>query len=293
MTNDASSDFDARRVGWRERRAAVRRINRAGWITAADRELRVQQAKTAQTRGELNVLTRGVDAGPSVPAYAAYVPSPGTQPPVQAMEPRAQAMQPRGQQPAASTLLERLRPFRGRAIGTILAGVVLLSGVFTSCFNAVVDSASDVASSSSDPVPTIQTVGGWSDMVRAFEAEAETGRVVELVVSPTASSISIVDPDDSGSMLGFYFDGDVTSTTVGALPSRAQTFALDDIEPEIAAEAVARARSRSGAADTSQAWILVTARGSGPQLAVSFPDDTVGDYRLVLDVHGDVISETP
>lgn len=290
MTIDASNDFDARRVGWRERRAAVRRISRAGWITAADRELRIRQAKTAQSRGELSVLMRGLDAGPSVPVYAsyntAYVPSPDTLRPVQ-------ATQPRPQQPPARTLLERLRPFRGRALGTIVAGIVLLSGVVTSCFNAVVDSASDVASSSSDPVPAIQTVGGWSDMVRAFEAETETGRIVELIVSPTAGSISIVDPDDSGSMLGFYFDGDVTSTTVGALPPRAQSFALDDIEPEIAAEAVARARSRSGAADTSQAWIVVTNRGSGPQLAVSFPDDTVGAYRLVLDAYGDLISETP
>ncbi|MET0822528.1 MAG: hypothetical protein ABWY58_16315, partial [Aeromicrobium sp.] len=62
MTIDHSSDFDARRVGRRQRRAAARLIRRATALTAADRELRVQQARAAHTRGELNALTRGLDA---------------------------------------------------------------------------------------------------------------------------------------------------------------------------------------------------------------------------------------
>jgi hypothetical protein len=134
VTLDHSSDFDARRAGRRARRAAVGRIRRATALTAADRELRVQQARAAQTRGELSALTRGLDAaqpavGPPLPGAVATSPSSWQQPP------------PAPQQPAG-----RRSSLSGKILIGVVAVVLVCGGSVVSCVSSLVDTVSDTAS---------------------------------------------------------------------------------------------------------------------------------------------------
>jgi hypothetical protein len=305
VTNDRWGDFDARRVGWWQRRSAVRSIRRAAGITPADRELRIQSAKAAQTRGELHVLTRDLAGqapavlSPSVPpAYSppAYSPPAYSAPSYDAST-HPQASHPPVTPPRQPGMPQPPTPKKspGRSLVLGLVVVVLLIGSsVVSCISSIVDTVDKASSSGSESSsPTeLQTVGGWTQMVGDLRGELRAGQATGIVVRRTAATIATVDPDDPDQELRFYYDGDVTQSSPTQRTPGTELFDLTAIAPAVVAEAVAGARSRSGATSSSEAWVTILDAGDGPRISVSFPDGTVGGYELVVDVDGNEISQT-
>jgi hypothetical protein len=303
---DSSSDFDARRIGWWARRTAVRRIRRSTAITDADRALRVQQASAAQTRGELNALTRGLSAtGPAAPwtpprpsdvrppqapqrppvarpPQAAQPPSSWTPPGQQVPVP-----QPFAQQPPVSTSSKRGPVLIGLGIVLLLCG-----GGLVSCVSSVVDTVTSSSSVSPGPAvstPDLRTEQGWSEMVDAFGTETDLAESLNLLVRDRSATLSVA-VDDSSSA-GYRYDGDVTSTRGAARVPSEQVFDLRDIEPSVPVGAVARARQGAREPESTEAWLQVWSTEAGPRILVTFPSGAADTYSLVVDAAGVVLNE--
>ena len=280
MTIDHSSDFDARRVGRRQRRAAARLIRRATALTAADRELRVQQARAAHTRGELNALTRGLDAA----VQGRPVPDPARSGAV-ASSPQAwpQAAPP-AQQPST-----RRRSLSSKILVGVVAVVLACGGSVVSCVSSLFDSVSDSSSggSSSTP-PDLVTRAGLTGTIDAFDDEVDDGALL-LVVQPRSADLW----SDSGATTAarYRYDGDVTRAGDVQWTSSELTFDLDDIDVDVVLAAVRQARRGSGLVD-DDARVQITGDGAGPRTLVTFPSSTRPSYSLFVDHDGDVVYET-
>ncbi|MBD8608297.1 hypothetical protein IFT73_15675 [Aeromicrobium sp. CFBP 8757] len=273
MTLESSSDFDAGRVGRRDRRRAVRLIGAARGITDADRELRIRDARTAQTRGELHALTRGLDAMPVAVAGRPSTPAVPNAP------------------PAASA---QRRRFGGKVVIGLIAVVLVLGTSVVSCLSGLADTSTESStrsSSGSAPVTVtdLTTRADWDEMVDALDDEADLDRTVLLFADRRSATLQIAESDTSSAR--YLYDGDVApASSVLRLPSE-QAFDLRDVDAEVVMRALVRARRSSGVADTSEAQVLLTRGRRGPQVFVSFPDGSAGTYGLLVDARGDVISE--
>ena len=126
-------------------------------------------------------------------------------------------------------------------------------------------------------------------MIDAYRDEVDTGDAVLLIVEPRSSVLSVA---TSGTRTTRYlYDGDVTRLNeVQGLPSEL-AFDLDDIDRDVVAVAVRRARRSSGVADADPR-LQITGSASGPRTLVSFPDSTRPTYSLFVDHQGDVVYET-
>lgn len=273
----------------------------------ADRDLRLQQVGAAQTRGELNALTRGLDPSapattyrpphqqtstdvPRPPQAPAHTPLP---PPQQAsayaQPPSAHAPPAAGYQPGRPVAPKKsiVRPV---AIGVIIV-LVTCGGGLVSCVSAVVKSVQDISSDSSPSSPRdLETEEGWTDMVDAFSDEVGLGDTVGVLVRRRSATLSVY--SDEVTAARFYYDGDVTPTSEVSREPSEVPFDLSAIDPTVAIDAVDRARRASGESKTTEAWVHITGTDSGPHLVVGFPSGTATTYGLVVDADGAVISET-
>ncbi|MET0930732.1 MAG: hypothetical protein ABWX74_14525 [Aeromicrobium sp.] len=307
---DHSSDFDARRIGWWARRGAVRRIRRSAAITDADRELRMQQARAAQTRGEINALTRGLTAVVPPPATwtpppappAAYAPLPPAThsqatypppPPPATRQPTSYAppTPPAGYQPTPPASLTRSFLSARRLLVGFVVVLLACGGGVVSCVSSIVDSVQDLTSESSTTPPDLATEEGWTEMVDGFDAEADLSQTVGLIVRPRSATLSV--RGDGALVDRFYFDGDVTSTAGVRRDPVARDFDPTQIAPGVPGNVLASARRSSGVSDSTQALMTISSRGSGVQLVVTFPDGSAGTYVMVADAEGNVVSVTP
>ncbi|NRQ50907.1 hypothetical protein [Aeromicrobium stalagmiti] len=294
MTIDHSSDFDARRVGWWQRRAAVRRLKGDTSLMPADRDLRVQQAKVAQTRGELNALTRDLGVAPASQAYAA--------PPQQTYGP---VVPPAYTPPAVSSAPPRAQPgkssgFRPSVLIAVVVVLVTLGTTAVSCVSTVVSSVSDMgfdSGSSFDgndaPLDDLQTISGWNDMVEVVDGEAGTTDVVGVVVRPDLATISVPDADDTAAVQRYFYDGELVAAEDGVRRASAQVFDLAAVDPATVMNVIVQARVSSGAVDntTTAAQVAVADNGDGLRFEVTFPDSPQSSYRLVAGADGRRISE--
>jgi hypothetical protein len=303
--SDHSSDFDARRIGWWQRRTAARRIKQSSALMPADRELRMQQVRAAQTRGELNALTRGLETvAPAVtawvpPAAAAYTPPPTAPPRTTPPNPTPYPTPP---PPSAYVNPPQAAPYQQRpaapkrSIGKpIVIGLVILlvtcGGGFVSCVSSIVDAARDVSSGTSTAsAPDLSTEAGWTEMVDAFSQRTDLGETVGLLVRERSATLSVASSDATRSER-LYYDGDVTSASEVTRGPSEQVFDLTEIDASVPVEAIARARRLSGEAASTEAWVQVWATPEGPRIVVVFPNGTTENYSLIVDADGTVISE--
>lgn len=301
MTIDHSGDFDATRVGRRQRRAAIRSIRRATSLTAADRDLRVQQARAAHTRGELNALTRGIDevramvpaprpptAPPPVrPGYGSFVPPavpPSFVPTAAGPPPRPQAVPLPGRgQPAA------WRSYSAKLVIALVSLVLVCGGSVVSCVSSLVGSVSDISSGSSPRLPDLATTSGLTDMRAAFDDQIDSDDAVLLVVDRRSAVLSV--PTGSTAAERYLYDGDVTRANEVQRVASEQTFDLDDLDLGVVLAAVRRARLASGVTD-DDARLQITGGASGPRTLVTFPRSTRSTYALLVDRDGSVVYET-
>jgi hypothetical protein len=277
VTTGHLGDFDARRIGWWQRRSTMRAISRAAGITQADRDLRLQSARVAQTRGELNVLTRGLSPAPQPVVPSSYAP-------------------PTPQQTAAQQPVRRTPRSIGKTVGlAIVVVAVTCGGTLVSCVSSLVDSASDISSGSPSTAPPVDllTAGAWSQMVQDLDEEVGVDRVTEVAVRRTNASVVVPGAGSSDTSQMYYYDGDVSAAQTDAPGAGRTAFDLTGIDPVVVTDAVIDARSRSGAAPSSQAWVYIADLGDGPWIHVSFVDGTVGSYERVVDLAGTQVRETP
>lgn len=283
MTADFSSDFDARRVGWWQRRSVVRRIKRIPWLTGADRDLRVQRARAAHTRGELNALTRDLAVGgPLASTQAVWTPPPAVQ---------SYGQVPQAQPATARPLQAPVTPAKRSARTPLLiGGLVLLvtcGGGLVSCVGAIVDTVSDATSVS--PPDDLLSDDGWSTMIGDLDGGIDVRRVVDIVVQRQAATVTLPSGDDS--TISYYYDGDISATESGDRNQARVEFDLALVEGPMVEDAVDQARQRAGVGDATEASVYVSATvRDEPTLMVTFPDEQ-GSYSLVVDLDGTIVSE--
>jgi hypothetical protein len=282
VTVNGSDGFDPRRIGWWQRQGAVRRIKKAVNLTDADRDLRVQSAKAAQTRGEIIVLMQGlVDPGPAgqLLPRGQY---PSLSVPRSPQQPAPQAAP--GTQPSA-----RKKSMSGRLLIGLVVVVLLCGGSLVSCVSALVDSVRDISSgASSTAAPDIDTEEGWTQMVEAFAAETDLEKTVGLLARRRFATLSVETGDTAAAR--YYYDGDVTTTSGERREPTNVPFDLAEVDASVVVQTIARARRSSGVSDLTQAWVQVWAVAGGPRILVTFPDSS-DTYGLVVDADGAVLNE--
>jgi hypothetical protein len=301
--SDHSSDFDARRIGWWQRRTTAHRIKQSSALMPADRELRMQQVRAAQTRGELNALMRGLET--VAPAATAWVPprsasTPPTTPPQASRYQAPPAASPYTRPPQAARYPQQQYPqqpparkksIRGPVVLGLIIALVTCGGGLVSCVSSVVDSVRDETSgTSAASVPDLGTEAGWSEMVDAFSQRTDLAETVGLLVRDRSATLSVASSDATQSER-LYYDGDVTSASEVSREPSERVFDLAQIDPSVPVEAVARARRSSGEAGSTEAWVQVWATPEGPRVLVAFPSGTADTYSLTVDADGTVISE--
>lgn len=277
--SDFSADFDPRSVGWWQRRSVIRRLKRTPWLTGADRDLRVQRARAAHTRGELNALTRDLAVGGPTP-QPAWTPS---QPQTYGQVPVAPAPPPR------AVTAPRKRNLR---TSVLIGGIFLLvtcGGGFVSCVSAIVDTVSESTSQAGAP-DDLLTVGGWSRMIEDLDEGIDISATVEAVVRPDAATIAI--PDDVDTVLSYYYDGDINLNENETRNQARTEFDLTLVEGDLVQSAIDLARDGAMVDEGVEAWVLVSATTPlGPTVTVTFPDESDG-YALVMGLDGEIVSET-
>lgn len=245
----------------------------------------MQRARAAQTRGELNALTRDLDVGgPVAHTPPASIPPPNTQTYGQApLSPPVMSRPPQAATP----------PKRSLRTSLLIGGLVLLvtcGGGLVSCVSAIVDAVSE--STSVSGTDDLLSDGGWSTMVADVDDSVGVRSVVDVAVRTDAATVGLPDGDDS--VLHYYYDGgddvEATENTVRD-PARA-LFDLALVEGSIVEDAVEQARRRAGIREAAEAIVYVSATAKDrPTLMVSFPDEP-GDYVLVVDLDGTIVSES-
>lgn len=281
--SDFSSDFDAHRVGWWERRSAVRRLKRTSWLTGADRDLRVQRARAAHTRGELNALTRDLDVGrPGAHAQPEPIPPPVAQ---------SYGQVPQYSQATARPQQAATQSRRSLRTSLLVGGLVLLvtcGGGLVSCVSAIVDTVSESSSGSSGG---LLSEDGWNEMIGDLDDSVGVRSIVDAVVRDEAATVGLPDSDDS--VLRYYYDGggDVEATGNAVRNPARALFDLFLVDGLMVEDAIDQARQGAGVTDTAEALVHVSAtEADQPTLMVTFPDDSSG-YSLVVDLDGTIVSE--
>ncbi len=286
--SDFSTDFDPRSVGWWQRRSVIRRLKHTAWLAGADRDLRVQRARAAQSRGELNALTRDLafrgPAAESVVQGAAYS-VPGTQAYGQA--PQAPPVMPHPPQPTASK--------RSLRSSLLIVGVVLLvtcGGGLVSCVSAIVDTVSESTSSSestSGSSVDLLSEDGWNEMIETLDEGIDIRAVVDLVVRPDAATVQLPDGDDT--VLNYYYDGDVNLADNTARNPARVPFDLTMVDGSLVATTVDAARAGSGVEASAEAWVRIAAKTPDePTIIVTFPG-AAGSYSLEVALDGTTVAQ--
>ena len=293
-----------------DRNAAVKLVEdalKAGRIVQADRDMRVSQLEHAQTMQDIDLVVRDLRAAPPSPAA-----TPATSPPVPAVSTGSQPwpLVTYGPAPHASVDIEAVVGKRGRALGGLVAAMVLvlvvvpIAGAIIAFVNSR-DSFPDFDSLGPTDDTTyapgeapgkdginVHTVEGFNELVGALKDTTGETYVVNAVLYPRYAMLRV--PTGTNMRYeDFYWDGELTANgTKGTTDDEPLDLAL--VDPSQMLDLLKTVRSR---VDAPTSWyVIVTDHAGQDAQMTAYASNEFGEtsYRAE-DLAGNVVfdSETP
>ena len=292
-----------------DRRQAISLVEAAlksGRIVQADHDMRIDQIDNASSQQEVDLVVRDlqlhVAAAAVAPTVAAGAPPAGGQPwPLVNYGP--------GQHAPDSAELQALTKTGGKAIGGIVAALVLLSvivpiaGVIIGLVSAR-DTFEDL--SFAEPVDettylpgqepgehgvNVLTTAGYDDLVVALEEEAGSTLVFGATLYPRYAVLQVPEKETGKRYRSYYWDGRTLEANTIKSTSDAPRIDLESVDPDVMITLVEDVRGRVEDVTTWYANINSIAT-EGPRLSAYASNEYGEGAYLVATLQGEIIHES-
>ena len=303
----------------------------AGQLTAANRAFRTERVGSAHSKGDLAILVRDLGAGGAAAATGAtvQVPGPAASPPTDptagqstaslgsAIPPdqlramakvRAAAAKPRTAESMRSALTSgdvkaltsvNVKKVR-RVVLIVLIGFLLLCGLgIAGLVGAIVKEVNQAfdgvditgVDTTQEPALNLHTAAGWTEMVKAIDAETGSSRVYDVVVYPTYASINAV--AEEGAQRYVYRNNSFDLVTSPVTPAQSDRIDLADIDPELVAGLPDKTADRQGMPEYDSAYLIINTFTGQPAIMVYVQQTGKLSRWSIYDFDGKVIGGTP
>lgn len=296
----------------------------AGQLTAANRAFRTERVDSAHTKGDLAILVRDLGAGGAVSAAATTVtgatPAPAASPPTDptaapgtaslgsAIPPDQLKAMTKGRSAAQIRTAESLRTAMTsdnvkkvrRVVLIVVVGFLLLcglgiAGLVGAIFKEVNQAFDGIditgSETTQEPALNLHTAAGWSEMVKAIDAETGSSRVYDLVVYPTYASINAV--AEEGAQRYVYRNNSFDLVTSPVTPAQGDRIDLADIDPDLVAGLPDKTAKRQGMPEYDSAYLIVNTFTGQPAIMVYVQQTGRLSRWSIYDFDGKVIGGTP
>jgi len=302
----------------------------AGQLTAANRALRTERVDSAHSKGDLAILVRDLGAGGAAAATGAtvQVPGPAASPPtdptagpstaslgsaippdqLRAMAKGRAGAKPRTAESLRSTLTSgdvkaltsvNVKKVR-RVVLIVLIGFLLLcglgiAGLVGAIFKEVNQAFDGVditgSETTQEPTLNLHTAAGWTEMVKAIDAETGSSRVYDVVVYPTYASINAV--ADEGAQRYVYRNNSFDLVTSPVTPAQSDRIDLADIDPDLVTGLPDKTAERQGMPEYDSAYLIINTFTGQPAIMVYVQQIGKLSRWSIYDFDGKVIGGTP
>jgi hypothetical protein len=302
----------------------------AGQLTAANRAFRTERVGSAHSKGDLAILVRDLGAGGAVAATGAtvQVPGPAASPPTDptagpstaslgsAIPPDQLRAMAKGKSVAKARTGESLRStltsgnvkvLSGdnvkkirRVVLIVLIGFLLLcglsiAGLVGAIFKEVNQAFDGVditgSETTQEPALNLHTAAGWTEMVKAIDAETGSSRVYDVVVYPTYASINAV--ADEGAQRYVYRNNSFDLVTSPVTPAQSDRIDLADIDADLIAGLPDKTAERQGMPEYDSAYLIINTFTGRPAIMVYVQQTGKLSRWSIYDFDGKVIGGTP
>ena len=318
---------DPGRAGRGDRKRAQKLIDAAyaaGQLTAANRAFRTERVGSAHMKGDLAILVRDLGAGGAVSAAATgatgATPAPAASPPTDptagpstaslgsAIPPDQLKAMAKGRSAAQVRTAETLRTAMTsdnvkkvrRVVLIVVVGFLLLcglgiAGLVGAIFKEVNQAFEGVditgSETTQEPALNLHTAAGWSEMVKAIDAETGSSRVYDVVVYPTYASINAV--AEEGAQRYVYRNNSFDLVTSPVTPAQGDRIDLADIDPDLVAGLPDKTAERQGMPEYDSAYLIVNTFTGQPAIMVYVQQTGRLSRWSIYDFDGKVIGGTP
>ena len=171
-------------------------------------------------------------------------------------------------------------------------GIAGLVGAIFKEVNQAFDGV-DITGSETTQEPTLNlhTAAGWTEMVKAIDAETGSSRVYDLVVYPTYASINAV--ADEGAQRYVYRNNSFDLVTSPVTPAQSDRIDLADIDPDLVAGLPDKTAERQGMPEYDSAYLIINTFTGQPAIMVYVQQTGKLSRWSIYDFDGKVIGGTP
>ncbi len=142
-----------------------------------------------------------------------------------------------------------------------------------------------------EPALNLHTAAGWTEMVKAIDAETGSSRVYDVVVYPTYASINTV--ADEGAQRYVYRNNSFDLLSSPVTPVQGDPIDLADIDPDLVAGLPDKTAERQGMPEYDSAYLIVNTLTGRPAIMVYVQQTGRLSRWSIYDLDGKVIGGTP
>jgi len=171
-------------------------------------------------------------------------------------------------------------------------GIAGLVGAIFKEVNQAFDGVDFTGSSTTqEPALNLHTAAGWTQMVKAIEAETGTSRVYDVVVYPQYASVNAV--ADEGAQRYVYRNNSFDLLSSPVTPAQGDRIDLADIDPDLVAGLPDQTAERQGMPEYDSAYLIVNTMTGRPAIMVYVQQTGRLSRWSIYDLDGKVIGGTP
>jgi hypothetical protein len=142
-----------------------------------------------------------------------------------------------------------------------------------------------------EPTLNLHTAAGWTEMVKAIDAETGSSRVYDLVVYPTYAAVNAV--AEEGAQRYVYRNNSFDLQTSPVTPAQGDPIDLADIDPDLVAGLPDKTAERQGMPEYDSAYLIINTMIDRPAIMVYVQQTGKLSRWSIYDFGGKVIGGTP
>ncbi|MFZ0139497.1 MAG: DUF1707 domain-containing protein [Aeromicrobium sp.] len=171
-------------------------------------------------------------------------------------------------------------------------GIAGLVGAIFKEVNQAFDSVDITGSDTTqEPALNLHTAAGWTQMVKAIDAETGSSRVYDVVVYPTYASINAV--AEEGAQRYVYRNNSFDLVTSPVTPAQTDRIDLADIDPDLVAGLPDKTAERQGMPEYDSAYLIINTFIGRPAIMVYVQQTGSLSRWSIYDFDGKVVGGTP
>jgi len=187
-----------------------------------------------------------------------------------------------------------------RVVLIVLVGFLLLCGLgIAGLVGAIVKEVNQAfdgvdttgVDETQEPTLNLHTAAGWTEMVKAIDAETGSSRVYDVVVYPQYASVNAV--ADEGAQRYVYRNNSFDLLSSPVTPAQGDPIDLADIDPDLVAGLPDQTAERQGMPEYDSAYLIVNTMTGQPAIMVYVGQTGRLSRWSIYDFDGKVIGGTP